>query len=132
MRELRDKGIIIPVIRTNAEGYRHPDLSNYGHVVRYCICRDIWALVELKETGDPPLDRIFASILAWGFSDVRRTTEKRCPRRASGLRRSITKSPWPSEATLTPSGTPRIEGGIRTRPLQAATFLPSDREAAAT
>lgn len=55
MTELRDKGIIAPVIRTNAEGYRHPDRSNYGHVARYCICRDIWALVELKGTGDPPL-----------------------------------------------------------------------------
>lgn len=55
MTELRDKGIIAPVIRTNAEGYRHPDRSNYGHVAHYCICRDIWALVELKGTGDPPL-----------------------------------------------------------------------------
>lgn len=55
MTELRDKGIIAPVIRTNAEGYRHPDRSNYGHVARYCICRDIWVLVELKETGESPL-----------------------------------------------------------------------------
>lgn len=55
MTELRDKGIIAPVIRTNVEGYRHPDRSNYGHVARYCICRDIWALVELRETGEPPL-----------------------------------------------------------------------------
>lgn len=56
MTELRDKGIIAPVIRTNAEGYRHPDRSNYGHIARYCICRDIWSLVELKETGEPPLE----------------------------------------------------------------------------
>lgn len=55
MTELRDKGIIAPVIRTNAEGHRHPDRSKYGHVARYCICRDIWALVELKETDGPPL-----------------------------------------------------------------------------
>ena len=55
MTELRDKGIIAPVIRTNAEGYRHPDRSNYGHVARYCICRDSWVLVELKETGESPL-----------------------------------------------------------------------------
>lgn len=55
MTELRDKGIIAPVIRTNVEGYRHPDRSNCGHVARYCICSDIWALVELKETGEPSL-----------------------------------------------------------------------------
>ena len=43
------------MIRTNAEGSRHPDRSNCGHVARYCICSDIWALVELKETGELPL-----------------------------------------------------------------------------
>ncbi len=53
--ELCDKGVIASVIRKNVEGYRHSDRSNYGHVVRYCICRDIWALVELRETGEPPL-----------------------------------------------------------------------------
>ena len=53
--ELCDKGVIASVIRKNVEGYRHSDRSNYGHVVRYCICRDIWALGELRETGEPPL-----------------------------------------------------------------------------
>lgn len=54
--ELCDKGIIASVIRTNFEGYRHSDRSNYGYVARYCICRDIWALVELRETGELPLE----------------------------------------------------------------------------
>ena len=43
MMELRDKGIIAPVIRKTADGYRHPDRSNYGHVAQYCITRDLWA-----------------------------------------------------------------------------------------
>ncbi len=55
MTDLRDKGIIAPVIRTNAEGHRHPDRSSYGRVARYCICRDIWALVGLKEPAKLPL-----------------------------------------------------------------------------
>lgn len=54
MSELREKGIIAPVIR-KVDGYRRLDHSTHGHVARYCICRDIWALVELKETGEPPL-----------------------------------------------------------------------------
>lgn len=54
MSELRDKGIIAPVIR-KVDGYRRLDHSTHGHVACYCICRDIWALVELKETGELPL-----------------------------------------------------------------------------
>ncbi|WP_282710909.1 hypothetical protein [Lancefieldella sp. Marseille-Q7238] len=64
MSELREKDIIAPVIR-KVDGYCRLDHSIHGHVARYYICRDIfWALVELKETGDPPSDRIFASSLA--------------------------------------------------------------------
>ena len=46
MKELRDKGVIVPVMRRTAKGYRHPDRSNFGHVARYCICRDVWERVE--------------------------------------------------------------------------------------
>lgn len=46
MMELRDKGIIAPVIRKTADGYRHPDRSNYGHVAQYCITKDLWAAIQ--------------------------------------------------------------------------------------
>lgn len=45
MMELRDKQIITPVSRKTADGYRHPDRSNYGHVAQYCITRDLWARI---------------------------------------------------------------------------------------
>ena len=45
MMELRDKRVIVPVIRKTADGYRHPDRSNYGHVAQYCITRDLWARI---------------------------------------------------------------------------------------
>ena len=53
MRELRDKGIIAPVIRKTKEGYRHPDRSAYGHVAQYCITRDLWAAIS-SSPGDGP------------------------------------------------------------------------------
>lgn len=43
MAELRDKGIIVPVTRKTAQGYRHPDRSNFGHVAQYCISRKLWS-----------------------------------------------------------------------------------------
>lgn len=53
MRELRDKGIIAPVIRKTKEGYRHPDRSAYGHVAQYCITRDLWDAIS-ADHGDGP------------------------------------------------------------------------------
>lgn len=49
MTELRNKGLIVPVIRRNSEGYRRPDRSNFGHIAQYCITRDVWASVRLLE-----------------------------------------------------------------------------------
>jgi hypothetical protein len=51
MAELRQKEIIVPVIRKTAEGYRHLDRSNFGHVAQYCIAQDIWARIE-KESSE--------------------------------------------------------------------------------
>ena len=42
MMELRNKGLIVPVIRKTAEGFRHPDRPSYGHVAQYCFPRDLW------------------------------------------------------------------------------------------
>lgn len=62
MTELRNKKIIVPVMRTTAEGYRHHDRSNLGHVAQYCICKDVWNQIErivtpseLKKKGRWPL-----------------------------------------------------------------------------
>ena len=49
MTELREKNIIVPVVRKTADGFRKLDRSNYGHVAQYCITRDIWKLVSLDE-----------------------------------------------------------------------------------
>ena len=49
MTELRDKNIIVPVVRKTADGFRKLDRSNYGHVAQYCITRDVWKLVSLDE-----------------------------------------------------------------------------------
>lgn len=46
MKELRDKGIIAPVTRKTAQGYRHPDRSNYGHVAQYRFTKKAWARIE--------------------------------------------------------------------------------------
>ena len=53
MRELRDKGIIVPVIRKTKEGYRHPDRSAFGHVAQYCITRDLWGVISAGQSDDP-------------------------------------------------------------------------------
>lgn len=51
MAELRDKGVIAPVIRRTAEGRRVPDRSNFGHVAQYCITREVWAKVSTETAG---------------------------------------------------------------------------------
>ena len=53
MKELRDKGIIAPVTRKTAQGYRHPDRSNYGHVAQYRFTKNAWACIETI-SGDLP------------------------------------------------------------------------------
>lgn len=53
MAELRDKGLIVPVVRKNSRGYRHPDRSNFGHVAQYCIARDVWARVKAASGRGP-------------------------------------------------------------------------------
>lgn len=51
MEELRSKGVIVPVVRKNADGAWMPDHSRFGHVAQYCIARDVWASVELNPGG---------------------------------------------------------------------------------
>ncbi|MBQ9068318.1 MAG: hypothetical protein IJ131_04530 [Eggerthellaceae bacterium] len=46
MRDLKKRGIIAPIIRKNAKGYRHPDKSSFGHVAQYCICKDVWSGIQ--------------------------------------------------------------------------------------
>ncbi|MGI6105143.1 MAG: hypothetical protein ACOYD7_03000 [Raoultibacter sp.] len=45
-KELRDKGVIVPVYRTTEEGYRHLDRSNFGHVAQFCFAKEVWAQIE--------------------------------------------------------------------------------------
>lgn len=45
-KELRDKEIIVPVYRKTAEGYRHVDRSNLGHVAQFCFTKEAWAQIE--------------------------------------------------------------------------------------
>lgn len=52
MKELRDKGIITPIIRRTKENYRHPDRSNFGHVAQYCFTKEVWALIEKAAPDD--------------------------------------------------------------------------------
>ena len=54
MAELRDKGIIAPVIRKTSEGFRHPDRSNFGHVAQYCITRELWAEIVATSSDENP------------------------------------------------------------------------------
>ena len=49
MTELRGKGIIVPVVRKTADGFRKLDRSNYGHVAQYCITSDVWNDIELGD-----------------------------------------------------------------------------------
>ena len=48
MAELRDKGVIAPVLRRGADGAWRPDRSRLGHVAQYQITGDIWATVDLQ------------------------------------------------------------------------------------
>ena len=47
MTELREKGLIVPLIVKDADGRRRPGRSSSGHVARYCVARSIWETVEL-------------------------------------------------------------------------------------
>ncbi len=49
MKELRDKGIIVPVYRTTVEGFRHVDRSNLGHIAQYCFTKDTWNRIAKEE-----------------------------------------------------------------------------------
>lgn len=46
MRELREKGIIVPVTRKTKAGFRHLDRSNFGHVAQYCLTPEAWSWIE--------------------------------------------------------------------------------------
>ena len=51
MAELRDKGIIVPVVKMERDGSMRVDRSNHGHVARYRFTRRIWESVrqDLKQ-----------------------------------------------------------------------------------
>ena len=51
MAELRERGVIVPVMRRTADGRRAPDRSNFGHVAQYCIAREVWAKVATEPSG---------------------------------------------------------------------------------
>ena len=40
------------IARKTAEGYRHLDRSNFGHIAQYCISRDIWESIGMEDTCD--------------------------------------------------------------------------------
>lgn len=46
MADLRDKGIIEPIIRTTRQGYRNPDKSNLNHVAQYRFTKGSWNAIE--------------------------------------------------------------------------------------
>ncbi len=48
MAELRNKGIVMLVIRRAEEGYRRIDRSNTGHVARYCFTSEVWNKIETE------------------------------------------------------------------------------------
>ena len=48
MTELRNKDIIVPVVRRTETGYRRIDRSNTGHVARYCFTPEVWEMIELE------------------------------------------------------------------------------------
>lgn len=48
MAELRDKGVIVPVLRRGADGAWRPDRSRFGHVAQYRIADDVWMTVNLQ------------------------------------------------------------------------------------
>ena len=51
MGELRDKGIIVPVIRKTHAGAKRLDRSSFGHVAQYCFTPDAWELIEPSLAG---------------------------------------------------------------------------------
>ena len=51
MRELRERNIIVPIIRKNSKGKRSFDRSSFGHVAQYCITTEVWRQVALAENG---------------------------------------------------------------------------------
>ena len=51
MAELRQKGMIVPVVVKDSRGVRRIDRSGHGHVAQYCITRDVWASVKLHDDG---------------------------------------------------------------------------------
>ena len=52
MTELREKGLIVPLVVKDADGRRRPDRSSSGHVARYCVARGIWEKVERPPASD--------------------------------------------------------------------------------
>ena len=51
MTELRQKGLISPVIVKDSRGVRSIDRSGHGHVAQYCIAKDVWVSVQLQDDG---------------------------------------------------------------------------------
>lgn len=52
MMELRDKGIIEPIMRTTAKGYRHRDRSTFGHIAQYRFTWEVWHEIEVDNRDD--------------------------------------------------------------------------------
>lgn len=52
MGELRRKGVIVPVYRINAEGFKNLDRSCFGHVAQYCFTKEAWARIATVESID--------------------------------------------------------------------------------
>ena len=46
-KELRDKGVIEPIILTTKKGYRHRDRSTFGHVAQYRFTREVWQRIDV-------------------------------------------------------------------------------------
>lgn len=51
MRELREREIIVPVMRKNSKGVRSLDRPSFGHVAQYCITTEVWRQVALADDG---------------------------------------------------------------------------------
>ena len=53
MRELREKGVIVAVIKKTREGTRRADRSCFGHVAQYCFTPEAWEAISpsLAERG---------------------------------------------------------------------------------
>ena len=48
LMDLRERGIIAPVILKDEDGVRYLDRPRFGHVAQYCITKDVWAAVRLE------------------------------------------------------------------------------------